>query len=75
MKLVNLNNPQPFVYTSGRYKSDYLNTTVAFPIAPSKNGNLIVFNLRYNLEELLCEEKILSQKKGEPTRQGIYDLV
>ena len=57
LKLVNLNNPQPFVYTSGRYKSDFLNTTIAFPIAPSKNGNLIVFNLRYNLEELLEEEK------------------
>ena len=69
LKLVNLNNPQPFVYTSGRYKSDYLNTTVAFPIAPSRNGNLIVFNLRYNLEELLCEEKNFKPEK-KVSRQG-----
>ena len=40
LKLVNLSTPRPFVYTSGRYKSDFLNTTIAFPIAPSKNGNL-----------------------------------
>ena len=56
-KLVNLNNPQPFVYTSGRFSSDFLNTSVAFPIAPSKNGNVVVFNLRYNLEELLEAER------------------
>ena len=56
-KLVNLQNPEPFVYTSGRYSSDFLNTSVAFPFAPSKNGNILVFNLRYNLEELLGAEK------------------
>lgn len=56
-KLVNLQNPKPFVYTSGRYSSDFLNTSVAFPLAPSKNGNILVFNLRYNLEELLEAEK------------------
>lgn len=63
-KLVNLNSPQPFVYTSGRYKSEFLNTTVAFPIAPSKNGNVVVFNLRYNLEELLeAEQSFQSETK------------
>lgn len=56
-KLVNLQNPKPFVYTSGRYSSEFLNTSVAFPLAPSKNGNILVFNLRYNLEELLEAEK------------------
>ena len=56
-KLVNLQNPEPFVYTSGRYSSEFLNTSVAFPLAPSKNGNILVFNLRYNLEELLEAEK------------------
>lgn len=63
LKLVNLSTPRPFVYTSGRYKSDFLNTTIAFPIAPSKNGNLLVFDLRYNLEDLLTAEKEFKSEK------------
>lgn len=52
-RLVNLENPAPFVYSCGRYSSAHEKTTVAFPLAPSKNGNLLVFDLRYNLDELL----------------------
>ena len=52
-RLVNLENPVPFVYTSGRYSSEYDKTTVAFPIAPSKNGNVLVWNLRYSAESFL----------------------
>ena len=48
-RLVNLENPVPFVYTSGRYSSEYDKTTVAFPIAPSKNGNVLVWDLRHNV--------------------------
>lgn len=44
--LVNLENPAPFVYTCGRYSSEYDKTTVAFPIAPSRNGNVLVYDLR-----------------------------
>lgn len=50
-KLVNLENKQPFVYASGRYSSEYNKTTVAFPLAPGRNGNVIVYDLRYNVEE------------------------
>ena len=46
-RLINLENPTPFVYTSGRYSSEYDKTTVAFPIAPSKNGNVLVWDLRH----------------------------
>ena len=51
-KLVNLENKTPFVYSSGHYDVGTLHTTVAFPLAPSKNGNILVYDLRYNLEEL-----------------------
>ena len=51
-KLVNLENPQPFVYASGRYANEFNKTTVAVPIAPGRNGNVLVYDLRYNLEEL-----------------------
>jgi exodeoxyribonuclease I len=47
MQLVNLDQPQPFVYTSGRYPKETLHTTVAYPLAPgSKPGSAIVYDLR-----------------------------
>ncbi len=56
-QLVNLEKPTPFVYSSGRYSSEFEKTTVAFPIAPAKNGNVLVFDLRQNLDELLAQEE------------------
>lgn len=53
MDLVNLDNPQPFVYATGRYPSATCHTSVAYPFAPADNGNVLVFDLRYNLDELL----------------------
>lgn len=48
-KLVNLENPQPFVYASGRYGSDHDFTTVAFPLSiGSKPGSVLVYDLRYD---------------------------
>lgn len=49
--LVNLDNKQPFVYTSGRYGKEHNFTTVAFPLTSAKNGNILVFDLRYNVED------------------------
>ena len=46
--LINLAKPQPFVYASGRFSNEFNKTTVAFPLAPARNGNLLVFDLRYN---------------------------
>lgn len=48
-KLVNLENPQPFVYASGRYGSEYDFTTVAYPITPgTKPNSVLVYDLRYD---------------------------
>jgi exodeoxyribonuclease-1 len=45
--LVSLDDPQPFVYASGRYSRDFLHTTVALPIATGgKPGSLLVYDLR-----------------------------
>jgi len=51
-RLVNLDDKKPFVYASGRYSSEFNKTTVAFPLTSSRNGNILVYDLRYNLEEL-----------------------
>ena len=56
-KIVNLDDKKPFVYSSGRYSSKVNKTTVAFPLTSSRNGNILVFDLRYNLEELLKDEE------------------
>ncbi len=56
-KLINLDQKNPFVYASGRYPSGHLHTTVAFPLTAGANGNILVYDLRYNLEELFQAEK------------------
>jgi exodeoxyribonuclease-1 len=45
-KLINLDDKEPFVYTSGRFDGQYAKTTVAFPIAPAQNNNVLVYDLR-----------------------------
>jgi len=47
-KLVNLDEKQPFVYASGRYETAYNKTTVAFPLTAAPNGNVVVYDLRYD---------------------------
>lgn len=48
-ELVNFGNPQPFVYTSGRYPKGTLHTTVAFPVAPGNvPGTVVVYDLRHD---------------------------
>ena len=47
-QLVNLESQQPFVYASGRYDGEYNKTTVALPIAPGRNGNVLVYDLRHD---------------------------
>ena len=51
-KLINLENPKPFVYACGQYPSEFDKTSVAFPVAPSKNGNVYVWDLRYECNEV-----------------------
>jgi exodeoxyribonuclease-1 len=61
--LVNLDEKKPFVYTSGRYDSQYNKTTVAFPLTSGKNGNVVVYDLRYDPTPFLdLNEEELSSK-------------
>lgn len=43
-----LNEHTMFVYTSGRYPSDYLNTTIVTKISDIKQGKCYVYDLRHN---------------------------
>lgn len=51
-----VNSRRPFVYTSGRYSSEYEKTTVAVTVAPHplQNGSFIVFDLRVDPTEYLA---------------------
>ena len=64
-RLANLENPRPFVYTSGRYKNEFNKTTVVVPIGPSRNGNILVYDLRYNLDEVLAGNAVEDEAKSE----------
>lgn len=64
-QLVNLKKPQPFVYASGRYSNDFNKTTVVYPLAPGRNGNVLVYDLRYNLEKILKRDAQASVTRGE----------
>lgn len=49
-KLVNLEDKKPFVYASGRYANEFNKTTVAFPLTAGRNGNVLVYDLRYDFD-------------------------
>lgn len=62
-KLVNLDTKQPFVYVSGRYDSQWQKATVAFPLTAGKNGNVVVYDLRYDPTDVVeCSDKELARK-------------
>lgn len=46
--LVSLEDKRPFVYVSGRYEAEYHKATVAFPLTSGRNGNVVVYDLRYD---------------------------
>ena len=47
-QLVNVDDKKPFVYASGRYDNEFAKTTVAFPLTTSRNGGVVVYDLRYD---------------------------
>jgi len=77
--LVNVEDKRPFVYTSGRYDSEFHKTTVAFPLVPGKNGTVVVYDLRHDpsqfvnlsLEEL---KKIFYTPWAERKKEGYVAL-
>lgn len=60
-KLVNLENKKPFIYASGRYANEFNKTTVAFPLTSSRNGNVLVFDLRYDLEKNTADFPVVKE--------------
>lgn len=78
-QLVNLDDKAPFVYSSGRYDKEHDKTTVALPIAPSTNGNVLVYDLRYDPTPFLeMSERELAAKVfatwEERTAEGFVKL-
>jgi len=51
--LVNLDDKKPFVYVSGSLDAQFHKATVAFPLTSGRNGNVIVYDLRYDPTPLL----------------------
>lgn len=70
-KYINLENPHPFVYSSGRYSSDFNKTTVVFPLATTETGAVLVYDLRYNLDELV-EKRSDEEKEKNPTFYPVF---
>lgn len=73
-KLVNLDRKQPFVYASGRYPGKYNKTTVCFPLTAGRNGNVLVFDLRHNLDEMLAEAETEKAKAESNLAKADSDL-
>lgn len=62
-ELVNLDDKKPFVYTSGQYDTEHQKTTVAFPLTGGRNGNTVVYNLRYDPTDFIkMTEKEIADK-------------
>ena len=78
-RLVNLESPVPFVYSSGRYPSEFNKTTVAFPLSVSRNGNVLVYDLRYDLEEVFERERSpkdeTSERKEKASGTSFFPIV
>lgn len=45
-ELVNLQDPKPFLYTSGRYGNAWQKTTAVVPVAQGDNDSILVYDLR-----------------------------
>ena len=63
-KLVNLEDKKPFVYVSGRYASEFEKATVVVPLTAGRNGNVLVYDLRYDLEKVLKQGSRESVSRG-----------
>jgi exodeoxyribonuclease-1 len=78
-QLVNLDTKQPFVYVSGRLDSAFNKATVAFPLTAGKNGNVVVYDLRYDPTPFLQMSQKDLQKKlyatwEERSKEGFQSL-
>ncbi len=46
VELLDLQDPKPFVYCSGRYSNKWQKTTAVLPVVEGPNGSVLVFDLR-----------------------------
>ncbi|MCA9308798.1 exodeoxyribonuclease I [Candidatus Saccharibacteria bacterium] len=46
LELVRAEDPQPFLYTSGRYASEHQKTTAAIVVGQAEHGSVLVYDLR-----------------------------
>lgn len=70
-ELVNLDLKRPFVYTSGAYDAEWNKTTVAFPLTVGRNNNsILVFDLRYNLDDLLEKRRIREEEQSRREKEA-----
>lgn len=69
-KLVNLDYKQPFVYVSGRLDAEFNKATVAFPLTAGKNGNVVIYDLRYDPTPFLKMNSKELAKKLYPNWEG-----
>ena len=75
-KLVNLDEKRLFVYASGKYENKYNKTTVAVPLTAGRNGNVLVYDLRYSLGDVLDAIKIYKENpEAEGGRKSVYPVV
>ena len=75
-KLVNLENKQPVVYASGRYANEHNKTTVVLPLTSGRNGNVLVYDLRYNLDELLAKMQDSDEiGEVEKSKKSVFPVV
>lgn len=77
--LINLDDKKAFVYVSGRYDTEWNKATVAFPIAPAPNNNVVVYDLRYDPSVFIdmSEDelaKIMFAKWEERQKDGFIKL-
>lgn len=52
LELMDVDDPQPFIYTSGRYSNAWQKTTAVLPFAHGAHGSVLVYDLRQNPVEL-----------------------
>ena len=56
MRMINLEEKKPFVYVSGRYAGEFHKATVGFPLSSGRHGNVLIYDLRHDPEEVAKAE-------------------
>lgn len=72
-KVVDPANPQPFVYTSGRFPAAHQFTTIGYPIGLGRHNAIIVYDLRHHPDhyaDISIEELAASRFANAEQRQA-----